>query len=174
MKNIVFVCHGNICRSVMAEYIMKYLAKKNNLDLNITSKATSYEEIGNDIYPPAKRVLTKNGIPFERHYAARITKSEYDAADLVIVMDSENYYGLSRIVGVMSKTHYLKEYSIGYGEISDPWYTGLFDEVYQEIYDGCLGLIEKLKWEMFCISFIFPTKSHNLWASEKIIVLFLK
>jgi len=137
---VVFVCHGNICRSVMAEYIFKNMCKIDNVV--IYSRATSTEEIGNDIYPYAKDTLDRHNISYQRHYARQITKKEFDEADLIIIMDNNNYRNITRMYGNSPKIHFLKEYSIGYGEISDPWYTGRFEDVYNEITDGCKGLLK--------------------------------
>ena len=142
---IIFVCHGNICRSVMAEYIFKHYAKQENIEVDVCSRATSYEEIGNDIYYKAKYILDYYHISYGKHQAKRITEKEYSEADIVIVMDTNNYYNLKRIVSKMEKVHYLKEYSVGFGEIEDPWYTNNFDKVFNEIKDGVLGLIKSLK-----------------------------
>ena len=102
---VIFLCHGNICRSPMAEYIFKYLVSKNNLDscFQITSRATSNEEYGNDIYPPAKKVLLKKEIPFDRHFARRISLGEYNEADYVLAMEDYNLYNLKRVVGEIDK-----------------------------------------------------------------------
>ena len=148
IKRVIFVCHGNICRSVMAEYIFKYYSKVENLGVECVSRATSYEEIGNDIYCLAKETLDKNNIPYQKHQATRIIKSEYDSADLVIVMDKNNYYNLERIVGECDKIHYLKEYAKGPLEIEDPWYTRRFQYVFEEIKSGVLGLIKSIKNNM--------------------------
>ena len=97
MKKVLFICHGNICRSVSAEYIMKDLAKKNGVELYVSSAATSREEIGNDIYPPAKRKLKEKGIPFSRHYARQATMSDYLSYDYLICMDENNMRNLNRM-----------------------------------------------------------------------------
>lgn len=129
MKKIIFVCHGNICRSPAAEYIMKKLTNK----YIVTSKATSYEEIGNDIYPPMKQVLRKYDVPFDRHYASRITRDDYLDADYIFYMDEENHYSLVRMFGESNKVLPIYQYTNSINEIEDPWYTGRYELVYQQI-----------------------------------------
>ncbi|MCF0117480.1 MAG: low molecular weight phosphotyrosine protein phosphatase, partial [Bacilli bacterium] len=126
MKTIVFVCHGNICRSVAAEYIAKKIVKEKGLEAQfyIFSRATSREEIGNDIYPPMKRELKMRGIPFESHSAQQITQRDYDYADYVFYMDARNYANLMRSMSDTKNimrpiTYFEKDIS----EIEDPWYT---------------------------------------------------
>ena len=129
MQRVIFVCHGNICRSVAAEYIARYLLTKRGLEgqFEILSRATSYEEIGNDIYPPMKSVLREMGIPFGRHEATRITREEYEKADFIFCMDSNNLRNLERIVGPLKpKVRLMSFYLPKEGEIEDPWYTGRF------------------------------------------------
>ena len=146
MKKIMFICHGNICRSPMAEFVMKDLVKKagREKDFFIDSAATSTEEIGNDIYPPAKRKMVEKGIPFSSHYARQIRKSEYDEWDLFICMDSYNVRNLTRIFGHDNKNKIKKllDYSKG-GDVADPWYTGNFELTYLDVLDGCSKLLEK-------------------------------
>lgn len=146
MKKIMFICHGNICRSPMAEFVMKDLVKKagREKDFFIDSSATSTEEIGNDIYPPAKRKMIEKGIPFSNHYARQIRKSEYDEWDLFICMDSHNVRNLTRIFGHDNKNKIKKllDYSKG-GDVADPWYTGNFELTYLDVLDGCSKLLEK-------------------------------
>ena len=136
MKSVLFVCHGNICRSVMAEFIFKYLCDNKCL---VESRATSYEEIGNDMYPPAKEVLKKNNIPFTKHSAKRITMDDYNNFDLVVCFDSYNIENIKRITGNLSKVIKLND-----KDVDDPWYTRDFDTAYKEIYDGCVKLLERL------------------------------
>lgn len=145
MKKIMFLCHGNICRSPMAEYIFKSISKDYNL--KIESKAVSAEEIGNPIYPPAARVLNKNNIHFSNHRARQITKSDYDEFDYIIVMESYNIPRLMRIIGSddQNKVSRLLDFTERPGDIEDPWYSGNFDVVFSQIKHGCECLLEHLK-----------------------------
>ena len=146
MKKIMFICHGNVCRSVSAEYIMKDLAKKNGVELYVSSAATSREEIGNDIYPPAKRKLKEKGIPFSRHYARQATMSDYLSYDYLICMDEENFADMNRITGgdAQRKEHKLLEFAGSYDDVDDPWYTNDFETAYNDIFEGCKAWLEKL------------------------------
>lgn len=142
MKNrICFVCLGNICRSPMAEYMLKEKLRRKNLLNNyyVTSKATSYEEEGNDIYPPAKDKLREKKIPFDRHYAKRVEKDDLEKFDYFICMEDNNISNLQRIIGDSDKIIKLLE-----RDISDPWYTGEFEKTYQDIDEGLDLLIDKL------------------------------
>ena len=142
MKNrICFVCLGNICRSPMAEYMLKEKLRKKKLLNNyyVTSKATSYEEEGNDIYPPAKDKLREKKIPFDRHYAKRVEKDDLEKFDYFICMEDNNISNLQRIIGDSDKIIKLLE-----RDISDPWYTGEFEKTYQDIDEGLDLLIDKL------------------------------
>ena len=142
---IIFVCHGNICRSPAAEYIFKELAKEKGVEslFNVCSRATSREEIGNDIYPPMKRVLSANGVSFERHFATQITYRDLDQADYIFYMDHNNLYYLNRLFGDSPKYHLITEFNGGH-EIEDPWYTDRFKYVYSQIREACLAIINKL------------------------------
>lgn len=146
MKSILFVCHGNICRSPMAEFIMKEMASKAGVAMRIDSAAVSYEEEGNDIYPPAKRTLSTHGIPFGRHSAHRVTNAEASEYDVIVIMDSSNKRLLFRILSPMnmSKVHMMMEYAGKSTDVSDPWYTGDFEKTYRDITEGCAGLLESL------------------------------
>jgi len=144
VKKILFVCHGNICRSVSAEFILKNRIQDSNLQdkLYCESRATSYEEIGNDIYLPMKRTLIVHHIPLQRHYASRITSKDYEEYDLVLLMDEENRWSIQRIIphDVKHKIHMLTEYVGLSGEIEDPWYSGNYEKVYLQIAQ-CVDLL---------------------------------
>ena len=140
MKNIIFVCHGNICRSPAAEYIMKYLSK----NYKVCSRATSFEEIGNDIYPPMKRELSRHEIPYVRHYATRITKEDYDKADYIFYMDDENYYYLNKMFGESNKILPIYKFTPNINEIEDPWYSDRFDLVFNQIYQCIQNIIKNI------------------------------
>ena len=132
MRNIIFICHGNICRSVAAEYIAKDMDKEHRF--NIISRATSLEETGNDIYPPMKRELNRQSIPFPYHQATRITQKDYDWADVIYYMDDNNLYYLNRLlVDTDDKFKPVFMYTSGIDEIEDPWYTGNFTKVVNQL-----------------------------------------
>ena len=136
--NIVFVCHGNICRSPIAEFVFKALVRKEGLEdsFDISSAGVSSEEEGNDIYPPAKNVMRRHGIPFSHHRAHRITDSEFSSADIVIALDSSNLSMLRRRFGQDGKIRMLLE-----RDVADPWYTGDFDTAFSDIEKGCNRLL---------------------------------
>lgn len=147
MKSVLFVCHGNICRSPMAEYIFRDMVKKAGLeDVRIDSAAVSYEEEGNDIYPQAKRTLHAHGIPFSRHCAHRISDAEASEYDVIVIMDSSNRRLLSHIISPlnMAKVHKMMEYAGRNSDVSDPWYTGDFERTYMDIAEGSKGLLVSL------------------------------
>ena len=145
---VIFLCHGNICRSVMAEYVFKNILIQKGLenDFEVVSRATSTEEIGNDIYPPCKKVLDSHNIKYQKHYARQITKKEYDDADYVLVMENYNISNLKRIVSNIdySKVYLLRTWSSGNKEISDPWYDGRYEQVFNEIYEGCHDFLKNV------------------------------
>lgn len=150
MVKILFVCLGNICRSPMAEYIMKDLVKKAGLDNRfvIASAATSREEIGNPVYPPARRKLAEHGIGCEGHAARQLVSRDYDRFDLLIGMDHANIRNMQRICGgdTEGKIHLLMEYAGKSGkEVSDPWYTDDFETAWKDILAGCQGLFRSLQ-----------------------------
>ena len=149
MTNILFVCHGNICRSPMAEFVMKDLVEKAGLGerLHIESAATSREEIGNPVYPPARRKLAEHGIGCEGHAARQITARDYQDYDLLIAMDSANLRNTRRFYGgdPAGKIHMLLDYAGRPGEeVADPWYTGDFQATWQDVSAGCAGLLKQL------------------------------
>ena len=149
MKRILFVCHGNICRSPMAEFVMKDLVKKAGLtsQFQIASAATSREEIGNPVYPPARRKLAEHGIACGGKTARQLTRADYGAYDLLIGMDQANLRNMRRICGgdPEGKIHLLLEYADRSGqEVADPWYTGDFEATWQDVRAGCQGLLASL------------------------------
>ena len=148
MKNIIFVCHGNICRSVAAEYIMKNkLAKYEMLDrFNVTSRATSREEIGNDIYFPMKKALENKKIPYDRHHARQISRQDYDDADYIFYMDSFNKRNLSYLIDDYKQIIFpITIYTPHISQIDDPWYTGQFDEVVEQLEECIDDIIQRIK-----------------------------
>lgn len=151
MIKILFVCHGNICRSPMAEFIMKELVKKAGLadKFRIASAATSTEEIGNPVYPPARRKLAEHGIGCAGKTARQITVGDYHEYDLLIGMDNANMRNMNRVFGgdPEGKLKMLMDYTSRPGEVSDPWYTDNFERAYTDIHEGCSGLLSYLKNE---------------------------
>ena len=148
MKRILFVCHGNICRSPMAEYVMKDLVKKAGLaaQFHIESAATSTEEIGNPVYPPARRKLAEHGISCAGHAARQLTREDYDRWDLLIGMDGANLRNMRRICGgdPAGKLRLLLDCAGRSGEVADPWYTGDFETTWRDVLAGCRGLLREL------------------------------
>ena len=155
MIKIMFVCHGNICRSPMAEFIMKKLVKNSGLEdeFLIKSSATSTEEIwngvGNPVYPPARAELQRHGIGCEGKRAVQLRKDDYGKYDLFIGMDSANIRNMHRILGgdPENKMHKLMDYTDRGGDVADPWYTRSFDITYRDVLDGCTSLLEAIKRE---------------------------
>lgn len=148
MIKILFICHGNICRSPMAEFVMKELAAKAGLSaqFEIASAATSTEEIGNAVYPPARRKLAEHGISCKGKTARQVTRQDYEHYDLLIVMDHNNLRNLRRMLGedTENKVHLLMDYTDRPGEVADPWYTGDFEETWRDVLDGCSGLLQHI------------------------------
>jgi protein-tyrosine phosphatase len=143
MKKILFVCHGNICRSPMAEYVMKYLVEQAQLtdQFLIESAATSTEEIGNPVYPPARRKLAEHGISCNGHAARQMTRADYSRYDLLIGMDSANLRNMTRIAGGDPEG---KIRPLLYDkDVADPWYTGNFEATWQDVLRGCQALLEE-------------------------------
>ncbi|MCR4823230.1 MAG: low molecular weight phosphotyrosine protein phosphatase [Treponema sp.] len=148
MHRILFICHGNICRSPMAEMVMKDMVKKAGLekDFYIDSAATDYDEIGNGMHRGTRSILTQKGIPYTDHRARLVTPDDYNDFDLLIIMDEENQRHLKRRVGEDSekKVHYLLEYAGLNRDVADPWYTGNFDETWDDISLGTRKLLDFL------------------------------
>ena len=148
MIKILFICHGNICRSCMAEFICKEMLRQAGLEKKITvsSAAVSREEIGNDMYPPAKDMLRQKHIPFERRAARQVTETEMESYDLILAMDHSNLRWLSRMFGdrYAAKTRLLMSYTSRQGDVSDPWYTDDFLTCYEDISEGCRELLKTL------------------------------
>jgi protein-tyrosine phosphatase len=145
-KKLIFVCHGNICRSPMAEFIMKDLLKKEGFEacFDVSSAATSREEIGNPVYPPARKKLKEHGIDCAGKTARQMTRADYDHYDMIICMESWNIRNSLRIIGSdpKHKLSLLLDYTDRKGEdISDPWYTSDFDKAWDDILFGCKGLL---------------------------------
>lgn len=148
MTKILFICHGNICRSPMAEFVMKDLVKKAGLEsqFHIESAATSTEEIGNPVYPPARRKLAEHGISCEGKTARQLTSRDYGRYDLLIGMDRANLRNMNRLWGGdrEGKLHLLLDYTSRPGDVADPWYTGDFESTWRDVLEGCRGLLEHL------------------------------
>ena len=151
MIKILFICHGNICRSPMAEYVMKDIVKKAGLesDFRVSSAATSREEIGNPVYPPAKRKLAENGISCHGHSARQLTRKDYDEYDMLIGMDSANLRNMLLICGgdPENKMSLLMDHTCRPGDVADPWYTGDFDSTWHDVLEGCRGILSELYTE---------------------------
>ena len=145
MTKILFICHGNICRSVAAEMVLKQMAREaGRKDLEIASAAATLEEIGNDIYPPMKRALQAAGYRCELHAARQTTRADYDRWDYIIGMDDENMWDMKRIYGgdPEGKLSLLLSWAGKKGqEIDDPWYTRDFAGALRQIEEGCEGLM---------------------------------
>ncbi len=152
MIRIMFVCHGNICRSPMAEFIFKKLISEKGIaeQFVVSSCATSTEEIwngkGNPVYPPAKRELMKHGIFCEGKRAVQLKKSDYDNYDYLVAMDTNNVRNIMRIIGSdkQEKVYKLMSFTSCGGDVADPWYSGDFRTAYNDIYEGCCALLDYL------------------------------
>ena len=154
MTRILFVCHGNICRSPMAEFIFKSLARAKGLEgrFYVESASTSTEEMGNPIYPPARRCLRNHGIPFDACKTARqISFEDYRRYDMIICMDTLNLRWLSRIIpdDPERKIRLLMSFAGSNRSVADPWYTGDFETTYNDLLEGCQALLK------FCIHFSY-------------------
>lgn len=146
---ILFVCHGNICRSPMAEFITKDMVRKRGLSeiIYVESCATSNEEIGNDIYPPAKRALSDHGIPFEHRRARRITSADYDAFDLIIPMDRYNVANMHTFVkeDPDKKVRLMMSYLGTESDVKDPWYSGDYEGTFRILTKACSAMLDSLQ-----------------------------
>ena len=148
MIKVLFICHGNICRSPMAEFVMKKLVEDAGLaaQFHIESAATSREELGNPVYPPARRKLAEHGISCAGHAARQMTRADYEKNDLLIGMDQENLRNMQRICGgdPDGKLYLLMNYTDHPGDVADPWYTGDFESTWRDVLAGCQGLLHEL------------------------------
>uniref|UniRef100_UPI0040561B87 low molecular weight protein-tyrosine-phosphatase n=1 Tax=Agathobacter sp. TaxID=2021311 RepID=UPI0040561B87 len=148
MIKVLFICHGNICRSPMAEFVLKDLTTKYNLDsvFHIESAATSYEEIGNPVYPPARRELARHGISCEGKRARKLVKRDFEDFDYLIAMEEYNLRNIRREFAseLAGRVTLLLDYTSMPRDIDDPWYTGNFETTYCEIKEGCTGFLKYL------------------------------
>ncbi len=148
MIKILFVCHGNICRSPMAEFVMKDMVKKAGVEreFEIASAATSTEELGNPVYPPARRKLAEHGLSCEGKTARQMTKADYGYYDRIIAMDRLNLRNMKRFIGddPEGKVSLLMDYTDRVGDVADPWYTGDFETTWTDVNEGCRGLLHYL------------------------------
>lgn len=148
MKKILFVCHGNICRSPMAEFVMKDIVRNAGLEheFEIASAATSREEIGNPVYPPTKRILKEHGISCDGKISRQITINDYNYYDYIVAMDQNNLRNLKKIIGddPQKKVSLLMDYTNRPADVADPWYTGDFNTTWNDVVEGCMGLLSSL------------------------------
>lgn len=146
--HILFICHGNICRSPMAEMVMKEMVRQRGLEgkFEISSMAATTEEMGHDIYPPAKRALDAHHIPYTKRKASLITERDYRWADYIIAMDEENMYDLSRLThgDPSKKISRLLHWAGEKRDVADPWFTDDYEKTYADIVKGCRAVLEKL------------------------------
>ena len=150
-KKVLFICHGNICRSPMAEMIFKHLLKERGLKdrYQVDSAATSMEEIGNPIYPPARAELERHGVTVEAHRARRVTHQDYGVNDLLVCMDKYNVRNLHHFIhgDFANKICKLLDFTDTPGDVADPWYSDRFDIAYADILRGCEALLDHLENE---------------------------
>ncbi|MBQ8764402.1 MAG: low molecular weight phosphotyrosine protein phosphatase [Clostridia bacterium] len=148
MIKILFVCHGNICRSPMAEFVMKDMVKKKGLAdmFEIASAATSTEELGNPVYPPARRKLLEKGLSCNGKTSRQMTANDYNYYDFIIAMDRNNLRNMARFAGndPEGKVSLLMDYTSTPRDVADPWYTGDFEQTWEDVNTGCEGLLKRL------------------------------
>ena len=148
---VLFLCHGNICRSPMAKYILQNLVNVYGIadQFYIDSAATSYEEIGNPVYPPAKAELARHGISCKGHAARKLIKADFAEYDYLIAMEQYNLRNIRREFGeeLVAQVSLLLDYTDTPGDIDDPWYSGGFDVTYQEIEKGCISFLRYLGYK---------------------------
>ena len=148
MKRIMFVCHGNICRSPMAEFVLKMLVREAGREdeFFIRSSATSTDELGTPVYPPARREMAKHGIDTTGKVSVQLSYSDYEKYDLFIGMDSANIRNMTRMLGgdPEGKIRKLMEYTSRGGDVADPWYTGDFETTWRDVLEGCTELLKTL------------------------------
>ena len=148
MIKILFVCHGNICRSPMAEFVMKDMVEKRGLadSFEISSAATSTEELGNPVYPPVRRLLAEKGLSCAGKTARQMTKSDYESYDYLIAMDKNNLRNMARFVGndPDGKVSLLLDFTNRPGDVADPWWTGDFESTWRDVNEGCACLLDTL------------------------------
>ena len=149
MIKILFVCHGNICRSPMAEFVFRDMVQKEGLQnkILVASAATSREELGHPVHHGTTSKLRQHGISTAGKYAVQMTKQDYEEYDYIIGMEYQNLRNMQRMIGEDSenKIHKLLDFSDNPRDIADPWYTGKFDRTYDDIVEGCEGLLTYLK-----------------------------
>lgn len=148
MIKIIFICHGNICRSPMAEFVFKNMVKEKGMSdkFYIASCATSTEEIGNSVYPPARRNLIEHNISCEGKHSVQLRKEDYNKYDYLVAMDERNIRNIFKIIkeDPKKKVYKLLDFTNISKDIADPWYSGDFDTTYNEIYEGCKGLLNHI------------------------------
>ena len=147
MIRVLFICHGNICRSPMAEFVMKDMAAKagRTEDFFIESAATSSEELGNPVYPPARKILREHGIDCSGKTARRIVREDYDMYDMLICMDERNMGNMRKVFGSdpEGKIHKLLDFTDRPGDVADPWYTGDFEATWRDVTEGCENIMKR-------------------------------
>ena len=143
---ILFVCHGNICRSPMAEFVFRKMVSDAGISdkFEVESRATSAEELGNPVYPPARAELLRHGLTCDGKYAVQLTRLDYDKYDLIIGMDGANIRNMHRLFGgdPDKKIKKLMDYTARGGDVDDPWYSGEFSVTYRDVFEGCAALLK--------------------------------